>query len=403
MHSEESCNPYRRRANALRSTRQRREPPSESQELTFPIGFQQACSVFWSEANPVLMDFIWMPADLSKSLVIGISSRALFDLEESNAVFESEGEVAYAKYQKAREQEVLQPGTGFRLVQAILALNEKVRGSRRAEVVVTSRNSPATSMRLFHSIKEHGLDIQRSIMTGGTTVARYLKPFCVDLYLSAYENDVTEALESGIAAAVIYGSPKEEVDPCDEIRIAFDGDNVLFGGESEAVFQLHGLEGFVAHEVKHASRPLADGPFAKLLRTVAVLQRDPSFEKPPIRTALITARSMPTHLRVLNTFQEWGIHVDEAFFMGGVSKTGILQKFKPHIFFDDQEAHCGPASTFVPTARVPAALETQRLDVVIPAEPDLTVETSTEDPQAISEDVESALPQSISSQAESTE
>lgn len=323
-----------------------------------------------------------MPADLSKSLVIGISSRALFDLEESNAIFESEGEEAYAKYQRAREKETLQPGTGFRLVQAILALNGQVRGSRKAEVVVTSRNSPATSMRLFHSVKEHGLDIQRSILTGGTPVARYLKPFCVDLYLSAYENDVQEALESGIAAAVIYGTPKEEVDPCDEIRIAFDGDNVLFSGESEAVYQAQGFDGFVAHEVQHVSRPLAEGPFAKLLRTLAVLRKDPSFEKPPIRTALITARSMPTHLRVLNTFQQWGIHVDEAFFMGGVVKTGILQAFKPHIFFDDQESHCRPASTFVPTARVPLALETCRLDVVSPIGHEHASETSTEAPQS---------------------
>ena len=319
-----------------------------------------------------------MPADLSKSLVIGISSRALFDLEESNAVFESEGEEAYARYQHAREKEMLQPGTGFRLVQAILALNEKVRGSRKAEVVVTSRNSPATSMRLFHSIKEHGLDIQRSILTGGTPVVRFLKPFCVDLYLSAYENDVKEAMEGGIAAAVIYGTPKEEVDPCEEIRIAFDGDNVLFGGESEAVFQAQGLDGFVAHEVKHASRPLADGPFAKFLRTLAVLQKDPSFEKSPVRTALITARSMPTHIRVLNTFQEWGIHVDEAFFMGGVAKTGILQAFKPHIFFDDQETHCRPAAPYVPTARVPASVETQRIHVAPSADQCVVTESVTE-------------------------
>jgi 5'-nucleotidase len=188
---------------------------------------------------------------------------------------------------------------------------------------------------------------------------------------------------------VIYGTPKEEVDPCEEIRIAFDGDNVLFGGESEAVFQTQGLDGFVAHEVKHASRPLADGPFAKFLRTLAVLRKDPSFEKPPIRTALITARSMPTHLRVLNTFQEWGIHVDEAFFMGGVAKTGILQAFKPHIFFDDQETHCRPASPFVPTARVPTAFEAQRFDVSAPADPVMSIESSTESREVIEA---SALP-----------
>ena len=321
-----------------------------------------------------------MPADLSKSLVIGISSRALFDLEEANTVFESEGEEAYARYQLAREKEVLRPGTGFRLVQAILALNGKDRANRRAEVVVTSRNSPATAMRLFHSISHYGLDIQRSILTGGTPVVRYLKSFCVDLYLSAYERDVQEVLKEGIAAAVIYGAPKEEVDPCEELRIAFDGDNVLFGGESEEVYQTQGFEGFVAHEQKHEGSPLADGPFAKFLRTLAVIQKDWGFEKTPIRTALITARSMPTHLRMLNTFRAWEVNVDEAFFMGGVSKTEILQAFRPHIFFDDQETHCRPASSIVPTARVPSALETRKVDVAAPGIPRLATRTETKLP-----------------------
>jgi 5'-nucleotidase len=322
-----------------------------------------------------------MPVDLSKSLVIGISSRALFDLEESNRVFETEGEAAYTKYQEAREKDVLQPGIGFRLTQAILGLNQKVRGSRKAEVVVASRNSPATSFRLFNSIQHHQLDIQRAILTSGTPVARYLKSFCVDLYLSAYEKDVEEAIRAGIAAAVIFQSepnpplkppdalpcirqpcdgapviPATPVDPCQEIRIAFDGDNVLFGSEAEDVYQKEGLAKFLEHEVKHAGRPLADGPFAKLLRTIAVLQKDPNFEKSPIRTALVTARNLPAHLRVLNTFRAWGIHVDEAFFMGGVSKADVLAAFQPHIFFDDQEGHCRAASEVVSTAKVPIPL-----------------------------------------------
>jgi 5'-nucleotidase len=320
-----------------------------------------------------------MPIDLSKTLVIGISSRALFDLEESNKVFEAEGEAAYSKYQEQRESEMLKPGIAFRLVQAILGLNNKVRerGVRKAEVVVTSRNSPTTSMRLFNSIEHHKLDIHRAILTGGTPVARYLKPFFVDLYLSAYEKDVEEALKAGIAAGVIYQNnpmaamqkvvestttpPPQPVtpapvDPFDELRFAFDGDNVLFNSEAEDVFQREKLEGFVKHEVTHAKRPLGDGPFAKLLRTLAVLQKDPGFEKPPLRTALVTARSLPTHLRVLNTFRDWKIHVDEAFFMGGVDKAGILAAFQPHIFFDDQEGHCKSAAEFVSTARVPVPL-----------------------------------------------
>jgi 5'-nucleotidase len=320
-----------------------------------------------------------MPIDLSKTLVIGISSRALFDLEVSNKVFEAEGETAYTKYQEERETEVLQPGIGFRLVQAILGLNSKVRerGVRKAEVVITSRNSPATSMRLFNSIEHHKLDIHRAILTGGTPVTRYLKPFFVDLYLSAYEKDVEESLKAGIAAGVIYQknpltamqkvletpatAPVQpavvvSVDPVDELRFAFDGDNVLFNSEAEDIFQRERLEGFVKHEVTHSKRPLGDGPFAKLLRTLAVLQKDPGFDKPPLRTALVTARSLPTHLRVLNTFRAWGIHVDEAFFMGGVDKSGILSAFHPHIYFDDQEGHCKSAAEVVSTARVPIPL-----------------------------------------------
>jgi 5'-nucleotidase len=322
-----------------------------------------------------------MPVDLTKSLVIGISSRALFDLEESNKLFETEGENAYTKYQEERKDEPLKPGIGFRLVQAILGLNSRIRekGVRKAEVVVTSRNSPATSIRLFHSIEHHKLDIQRAILTSGTPVARYLKPFCVDLYLSAYEKDVEEAIRAGIAAAVIYQNRSAQVlqqvvnqavppaaatelvpapvDPCEELRIAFDGDNVLFDSEAEDVYQKGGLTEFLKHEVKHSKRPLSDGPFAKFLRTLAVLQKDPSFDRPPLRTALVTARNLPAHLRVLNTFQSWGIHVDEAFFMGGVDKSGILAAFQPHIFFDDQEGHCRSASKVVSTARVPVPRE----------------------------------------------
>lgn len=311
-----------------------------------------------------------MPVDLSKTLVIGISSRALFDLEESNLVFETEGEDAYAKHQADRETEPLKKGIAFQLVEAILNLNNKVRekGTRKAEVVVTSRNSPATSMRLFNSINHYNLDIQRAILTGGTPVARYLKSFCVDLYLSAYERDVEEAIKAGIAAGVIYKSSlskeqsPETVEPIDELRFAFDGDNVLFNSEAEDIYQREKQEGFVKHEVTHSKRPLGDGPFAKLLRTLSVLQKDPGFDKPPLRTALVTARSLPTHLRVLNTFRAWGLHVDEAFFMGGVDKSAILASFKPHIFFDDQEGHCKSASEFVSTARVPVPLPIVELE-----------------------------------------
>lgn len=295
-----------------------------------------------------------MPADLTNTLVVGISSRALFDLEEANEVFENEGQEAYARYQLERQRHILDPGTGFPVVQAILDLNKKAGGERVAEVVIMSQNNPATSIRLFHSIEHYRLDISRAVLSGGSPLAPYMKTFAVDLYLSAFEGDVQDALKTGTAAAVIYGTRKEEANPSEELRIAFDGDCVLFSDEAERIYQEHGLEKFLDHERQNARKPLPDGPFAKLLRTLSKLQDDERFEKPPIRTALITARNLPAHMRVLNTLITWGVDVDEAFFLGGLPKTEILGAFRPHIFFDDQEVHCIPASKVVSTGRVPA-------------------------------------------------
>jgi 5'-nucleotidase len=294
-----------------------------------------------------------MPVDLSRCLVVGVSSRALFDLEEANRVYESEGVDAYARYQLDHAAEILRPGSGFPLVQAILRLNERRPEARRAEVVIVSKNNPATSLRLFAAIKHHGLDIQRAILTGGAPTAPYLHAFAMDLFLSASPADVQQALCAGIAAGLIYPTPWTLADPREQIRIAFDGDAVLFSDESERIFRQQGLPAFHDHEVENAHVPLADGPFAKLLRTLSLLQGDTPAEASPIRLALVTSRGMPAHERVIRTLHAWNVRIDEAFFMGGVPKTEILETFNPHIYFDDQEVHCTPASRVVPTARVP--------------------------------------------------
>lgn len=294
-----------------------------------------------------------MPADLSKSLVIGISSRALFDLEAANAVYEADGLAAYTDHMLAIESEPLGKGSGFDLIRAILDLNGKISGHRPCEVVVMSKNSPATSFSLFNSIEHYGLGIGRAVLSGGILLAPYLHAFSVDLYLSADETDVRTAIAAGIAAAVIYPTPTTEADPRKEIRIAFDGDAVLFSDEAERIYKENGFEAFIDHEKQKAKDQLPKGPFARLLHTLSVIQKDKQFTSPPIRTALVTARSMPSHMRVLNTLRAWGVHVDEAFFMGGVEKTEILRAFNPHIFFDDQETHCRPASSVVSTGRVP--------------------------------------------------
>lgn len=296
-----------------------------------------------------------MPVDLRKSLVIGISSRALFDMSDANCVFEKDGEEAYASYQADREDVPLGKGPGFDLIAAILDLNNRASDDRRrAEVVVTSRNSPATSRRLYNSISHYELDIQRSILSGGRPLSPYLSSFHIDLYLTADEADVEQATIAEIPAAVIYEGVAREIDPTSEIRIAFDGDAVLFSDEAERIFQSDGMDAFVEHERAKAKKPLPDGPFSKLLKVISAMQKDPAFSEPPIRTALVTARSMPTHMRVLNTFKAWEVEVDEAYFMGGVDKTPVLEAFKPHIFFDDQEGHCERAAMVTATARVPA-------------------------------------------------
>lgn len=293
-----------------------------------------------------------MPVDLSDVLVVGVSSRALFDLEEANCIYETQGVEAYAAFQMQHVEEVLRPGTGFPLVRALLALNEKTGGQRKAEVVIMSRNDPATSLRMFHSIQHHGLDIRRAALAGGAPLAQYLHAFDVDLFLSAAEDDVKAALGGGIAAARIYGTPPSVADPSDQIRIAFDADAVLFSNVAERIYQEKGLEAFLAHEQANARQPLPEGPFAKLLRLLSELQGDACFAKRPVRIAVVSARNMPAHERVIRTLLAWNVHVDEAFFMGGVSKTKVLEAFHPHIFFDDQDVHCGPASAVVPTARV---------------------------------------------------
>lgn len=258
-----------------------------------------------------------MPYDLTNPLVIGISSRALFNLEQENAIFEEQGLAAYEEYQVKHENDILQKGSAFQLVKAFLT---------------------------------------RAALTGGAPIAPYLHAFKTDLFLSAYVPDVQQAIDNNIAAGVIlagssHGSSKEKVE---QIRIAFDGDAVLFGSDSEKIYQQRGLDAFAEHEKSNADIPLKEGPFTNFLRTIAHIQAQfPDKETAPIRTALVTARNAPAHERAIKTLRNWDVRVDEAFFLGGVSKKDVLSAFGAHIFFDDQYAHARPASEVVPSAVVP--------------------------------------------------
>lgn len=296
-----------------------------------------------------------MPISLDNLLVIGISSRALFDLEAEDVIYRTQGLDAYRRHQLENENQILKPGAGFALARALLKLNALTQNQRFAEVVIMSRNSSETSMRIFNSVEHYGLDITRAVLSGGASLAPYLHAFNVSLFLSLHEDDVQAAVNSGVASALLYQKPTNALEELDQIRIAFDGDAVIFSDESEQIFQRHGIEAFESHERENAKNPMSEGPFARLLKALSFIQnnyKSADSLSSPIRTALVTARSSPAHERVIRTLRAWDIAIDETFFMGGVAKSDVLAAFKPHMFFDDQAGHCDRAAPVVQTGRV---------------------------------------------------
>jgi len=293
--------------------------------------------------------------ETTKPLVVAISSRALFNLDDSHAVFESKGLEAYAKYQISQENEDLEPGEAFQLVKKLLALNADETNHQGVEVILVSRNSADTGLRIFNSIEHHGLDIERAVFTNGESRFRYMKAIGTDLFLSGHAEDVRKALSEGFAAAMILPGAQNKQHR-DQLRVAFDGDAVLFNDEAEKVYQAEGLEAFSKREKQHADTPLPDGPFRPLMQALQNIQSAYPIENNPIRTALVTARSAPAHKRVILTLRKWGIRVDEALFLGGKPKGPFLAAFGADIFFDDQQVHCDSAREHVATGHVPSGV-----------------------------------------------
>lgn len=287
-------------------------------------------------------------------LVVAISSRALFNLDESHAVFENEGEEAYCRYQVEREDVPLAPGVAFNLVRKLLALNGLDPVNPHVEVILLSRNSADTGLRIFNSIKHHNLDISRAAFTRGESTYPYISAFGAHLFLSAESEDVRKALEAGFAAATILPSsaPLGQGDD-KQLRIAFDGDAVLFSDESERIYKGSGLVAFQDNEAATAKKPLPGGPFKNFLAMLHQIQLDYPADTSPIRTALITARGAPAHERVIRTLRAWNIRIDEALFLGGKDKGEFLKAFGADIFFDDQQKHCDSARQHVATGHVP--------------------------------------------------
>jgi 5'-nucleotidase len=295
-----------------------------------------------------------MAASLDGQLVVAISSRALFDFEEENTVFEQGDDRQYMDLQLQRLETPARPGVAFSLVKKLLAFNDAQ--SQRVEVVILSRNDPVSGMRVFRSAQHYGLSIQRGSFTRGQAPWRYLKPLRANLFLSTHLADVRAALDAGVPAAQVYPQSVHASDAHPhEVRIAFDGDAVLFSDEAERVFQSEGLSAFQAHEARKASQPLSDGPFKPLLAALHRLQSEGTPHM-RIRTALVTARSAPAHERAIRTLMNWNIQVDEAMFLGGLPKGEFLREFEPDFFFDDQTGHIESASRHVPSGHVASGI-----------------------------------------------
>lgn len=295
-----------------------------------------------------------------KKMVVAISSRALFDLQESHRVYTEHGVDAYCQYQIAHENEVLEPGAAFPLVKKLLKLNQLGDQRERVEVILLSRNSADTGLRVFNSIQEHDLPITRAAFTSGNSPFRYVEPFGADVFLSSNPNDVASTLEAGFAAATMLPSnTASNAANQDKLCIAFDGDAVVFSDEAEKVFKQKGLIEFSKHEAKAAKMPLPGGPFRNVLAAIHKIQAEFSADESPVRTAIVTARSAPAHERVIRTLRAWDIRIDEAVFLGGLPKGEFLRTFGADIFFDDQQGHCDSARQHVPTGHVPHGIANQ--------------------------------------------
>ncbi|MDO9215196.1 MAG: 5'-nucleotidase [Methylococcales bacterium] len=298
-----------------------------------------------------------------QKLVVAISSRALFNLDASHAVFESQGKEAFCRYQIKHEDEMLEAGYGFTLVKKLLAINANCPDDPFVEVILVSQNSADTGLRIFNSIAHYGLDITRAAFTSGSSPYNYISAFGAHLFLSTNVDDVTKTLDAGFAAATIL-SGSAPTPSSNQLRIAFDGDAVLFSDESERIFQQRGLEAFAENERHEAKKPLLGGPFKDFLSALHHIQTQFEPDNSPIRTALVTARSAPAHERVVRTLRAWGIRIDEALFLGGLPKGAFLKAFGADIFFDDQRGHCDSAvAEQVSAAHVPHGIKNQKIEM----------------------------------------
>lgn len=309
--------------------------------------------------------------DLEQKLVIGLASSALFDLEESDEVFRTQGELAYRAYQRKHENSLLDQGVAFPFIQRLLSLNTIFpKDEPFVEVILLSRNDPDTGLRVMNSIEYYGLGIKRAIFLQGRTPHQYIDALNISLFLSANEIDVNQAITAGYPAGLILKGQIFEIDNNEELRIAFDFDGVIADDASEKIFKTEKLEGFIANESRLANQPVNPGPLHKLLTQLSTLQKaeldyvikNPNYTN-RLRISIVTARNAPAHKRVINSLRSWGIDtINEAFFLGGIEKRKVLEILNPHIFFDDQVTHLEKTADSIASVHIPFGIANNKID-----------------------------------------
>ncbi|MCZ2129306.1 MAG: 5'-nucleotidase [Bacteroidia bacterium] len=302
-----------------------------------------------------------MPYPIDRKLVVGVSSNALFNLELEDKIFNDEGIEKYRQFQFENKNKSLEGGIAFPFIKRFLNINRVYNQEQPVEVVLLSKNSPETGVRIFNAIKNHGLDISRAAFTSGKSPYRYIPAYNVSLFLSTHEQDVLNAIDANYGAGRIIKTNVVDNDDDMELRVAFDFDGVIADDQAEKVFKESGqLEMFHSHEQEHITETHNPGPLADFFRKLSFFQQletkkeveNPKYKK-IVKTAIVTARNAPSHERAINTLKDWGVTVDEMFLLGGIEKRRILEELKPHLFFDDQISHLDPALENIPLVHIP--------------------------------------------------
>ena len=312
-----------------------------------------------------------MPYPIDRKLVIGIASSALFDMSESHRIFTENGIERYREHQEVNIDVPLLKGVAFPFIRRFLSINQAFPDKEPVEVVLLSKNSPETGLRVFRSINHYSLSITRAVFIAGRSPHEYLPAFNASLFLSANPRDVRKAIDSGYPAGVVLHSKVYDDTDDTDLRVAFDFDGVIADDEAESVYKKNNnLSEFQAHETAHQETPHQPGPLADLFKKLSFMQKlelkqlneNPEYKK-ILKIAIVTARNAPAHERVVTTLKAWGVSVDEAFFLGGMQKSRILTILRPHMFFDDQISHLESPARDIPMVHIPFGIANRSFDL----------------------------------------